>query len=158
MKSSGYPNALSVRRHQRRVALYLWNMSPSSCPLLGRDYTCIHDLYTRCLAFQDHPTFYSNIDIFSYQPGECCWRGNMLLMKEAKSKYINKNNIPIAKVFLFSIYRETRCWSLRYMNGYVLKESKNRYIRCIMSVHAERCISVSCRVSSCRTNARPTLY
>lgn len=31
-KGIGYPNSLSIRRHQHRVALYLWNMSPSSGP------------------------------------------------------------------------------------------------------------------------------
>jgi hypothetical protein len=62
-RSTGYVNALSVRRHQHHVALYLWNMSPSSGPLLGPDYACIPNLYICCLAFQDHPTFYSNLDV-----------------------------------------------------------------------------------------------
>jgi hypothetical protein len=56
-----------VRRHQHRAALYLWNMSPGSGLLLEPDYTCIPNLFTRCLAFQDHPTFYSNLDVFPYQ-------------------------------------------------------------------------------------------
>jgi hypothetical protein len=94
MKSTGYPNALLLRRQQHHVALYLWNMSPSRAPLPGRDYTCVPNLYS-CAAFQDHPTFYSNLDVFPY-PGECSRHGNVHLVKEAKTKYINKNNIPIA--------------------------------------------------------------
>jgi hypothetical protein len=104
MKSTRYPNALLLRRQKHHVALYLWNMSPSRAPLPGRDYTCVPNLYS-CAAFQDHPTFYSNLDVFPY-PGECSRHGNVHLVEEAKTKYI-KNNIPIAvtelanPIFLF---------------------------------------------------------
>lgn len=49
----------------------------------------------------------SDLGGFPYQPGECSWRGNTLFVKGAKSKYINKNNIPIAKEFFPSMSLET---------------------------------------------------
>lgn len=44
---------------------------------------------------------------FPYKPGERTWRGNTLFVKGAKSKYINKNNLPIAKEFFPSMSLET---------------------------------------------------
>jgi hypothetical protein len=41
----------------------------------------------------------SDLGGFPYQPGERSWHGNTLFVKGAKSKYINKNNIPIAEEF-----------------------------------------------------------
>ncbi|KAI9454708.1 alpha/beta-hydrolase [Russula earlei] len=44
---------------------------------------------------------------FPYQPGERSWPGNTLFVKGAKSKYINKNNIPITKEFFPNMSLET---------------------------------------------------
>jgi hypothetical protein len=44
---------------------------------------------------------------FPYRPGERSWHGNTLFVKGAKSKYINKNNIPIAKEFFPGMSLET---------------------------------------------------
>ncbi|KAI0276875.1 alpha/beta-hydrolase [Russula brevipes] len=44
---------------------------------------------------------------FPYEPGERSWHGNVLFVKGAKSKYINKNNLPIAKEFFPGMSLET---------------------------------------------------
>ena len=44
---------------------------------------------------------------FPHKPGERSWHGNTLFVKGAKSKYINKNNIPIAKEFFPRMSLET---------------------------------------------------
>src|SRR6266404_4870869 len=44
---------------------------------------------------------------FPFKPGERTWNGNTLFVKGAKSKYINKNNIPIAREFFPSMSLET---------------------------------------------------
>jgi hypothetical protein len=44
---------------------------------------------------------------FPYQPGERTWHGNTLFIKGAKSKYINRKNIPIAKEFFPTMSLET---------------------------------------------------
>lgn len=44
---------------------------------------------------------------FPYKPGERSWHGNALFVKGAKSKYINKDNIPIAKEFFPGMFLET---------------------------------------------------
>jgi len=44
---------------------------------------------------------------FPHQPGERSWHGKTLFVKGAKSKYINKNNIPIAKEFFPIMSLET---------------------------------------------------
>jgi hypothetical protein len=44
---------------------------------------------------------------FPYRPGERSWHGNTLFVKGAKSKYINKNNIPTAKEFFPRMSLET---------------------------------------------------
>jgi len=44
---------------------------------------------------------------FPYQAGERSWHGNTLFVKGAKSKYINKNNIPVAKEFFPRMSLET---------------------------------------------------
>ena len=44
---------------------------------------------------------------FPYKPGERSWHGNTLFVKGAKSKYINKDNIPIAKEFFPGMSLET---------------------------------------------------
>jgi hypothetical protein len=44
---------------------------------------------------------------FPHQPGERSWHGKTLFVKGAKSRYINKNNIPIAKEFFPSMSLET---------------------------------------------------
>ncbi len=49
----------------------------------------------------------SDLGGFPYQPGERSWHGNTLFVKGAKSKYINKNNIPIAKELFPSMSLET---------------------------------------------------
>ncbi|KAF8493929.1 alpha/beta-hydrolase, partial [Russula emetica] len=49
----------------------------------------------------------SDLGGFPYQPGERSWHGNTFFVKGVKSKYINKNNIPIAKEFFPSMSLET---------------------------------------------------
>jgi pimeloyl-ACP methyl ester carboxylesterase len=49
----------------------------------------------------------SDLGGFPYQPGERSWHGNTLFVKGEKSKYINKNNIPIAKEFFPNMSLET---------------------------------------------------
>jgi len=49
----------------------------------------------------------SDLGGFPYQPGERSWHGNTLFVKGAKSKYINKYNIPIAKEFFPGMSLET---------------------------------------------------
>jgi len=44
---------------------------------------------------------------FPYKPGERSWHGNTLFVKGAKSKYINKNNIPVVKEFFPRMSLET---------------------------------------------------
>ncbi|KAH9002966.1 alpha/beta-hydrolase [Lactarius hatsudake] len=44
---------------------------------------------------------------FPYKPGERTWSGNTLFVKGSKSKYINKNNLPIAREFFPSMSLET---------------------------------------------------
>jgi|SRR5712672_3556595 len=44
---------------------------------------------------------------FPHKPGERPWHGKTLFVKGTKSKYINKNNIPIAKEFFPSMSLET---------------------------------------------------
>ena len=48
-----------------------------------------------------------NLGSFPYKPGERTWRGNTLFVKAAKSKYINKNNLPISKEFFPTMSLET---------------------------------------------------
>jgi len=49
----------------------------------------------------------SDLGGFPYQPGEHSWHGNTLFVKGAKSKFLNKNNIPIAKQFFPGMSLET---------------------------------------------------
>lgn len=49
----------------------------------------------------------SDLGGFPYQPGERSWHGKTLFVKGAKSKYINKYNIPIAKEFFPDMSLET---------------------------------------------------
>lgn len=49
----------------------------------------------------------NDIASFPYKPGERTWHGNTLFVKGAKSKYINKNNIPIAREFFPTMSLET---------------------------------------------------
>ncbi|KAI0261101.1 alpha/beta-hydrolase [Gloeopeniophorella convolvens] len=44
---------------------------------------------------------------FPYKPGERTWGGSTLFIKGAKSKYINKNNIPLAEAFFPNMSLET---------------------------------------------------
>ncbi|KAH9063836.1 alpha/beta-hydrolase [Lactarius vividus] len=44
---------------------------------------------------------------FPYKPGERTWNGNTLFVKGSKSKYINKNNLPIAREFFPGMSLET---------------------------------------------------
>jgi hypothetical protein len=44
---------------------------------------------------------------FPYKPGERTWGGNTLFIKGAKSKFINKNNLPIAREFFPEMSLET---------------------------------------------------
>ncbi|KAI0291345.1 alpha/beta-hydrolase [Multifurca ochricompacta] len=44
---------------------------------------------------------------FPYEPGERSWHGSTLFVKGSKSKYISKNNVPIAKEFFPSMSLET---------------------------------------------------
>ncbi|KAH9068398.1 alpha/beta-hydrolase, partial [Lactarius deliciosus] len=44
---------------------------------------------------------------FPYKPGERTWNGNTLFVKGSKSKYINKNNLPIAREFFPNMSLET---------------------------------------------------
>ncbi|KAI0247030.1 Alpha/Beta hydrolase protein [Lactifluus subvellereus] len=48
-----------------------------------------------------------NLGGFPYVPGERSWDGNTLFVKGAKSRYINKNNLPVAKEFFPSMSLET---------------------------------------------------
>ena len=59
----------------------------------------------------------ADLGSFPYKPGERTWRGNTLFVKGAKSKYINKNNLPISKEFFPTMSLETldtshwgKCW------------------------------------------------
>lgn len=52
-------------------------------------------------------SFIPELGDFPYQPHECSWHGNTLFVKGAKSKYINKNNIPVAKEFFPRMSLET---------------------------------------------------
>jgi len=87
----GYEQDLSVRQ------FLLTNLNPST--------STTHQTFRIPLHYIEQSI--EGIGDFPYEPGERKWEGKTLLVKGAKSKYINRRNIPIAEQYFPNLRLET---------------------------------------------------